>query len=142
MTISKQCRSCGLEKTKADFYASSGRTCKPCVNVKNKVWHENNKARHTELTRDWNLRNTYGITLVDYNKRLEAQSFKCAICGFVHTENNGPKARLHVDHCHSSGVIRGLICHSCNVSLGLMKDDPERLLNAANYLMNHYGQNK
>lgn len=40
----------------------------------------------------------------------------------------------YVDHCHETGVVRGLLCHNCNFAIGYMKDNPQRLRAAANYL--------
>ncbi len=54
---------------------------------------------------------------------------KCAICGFG--------GSLKVDHEHTSGKIRGVLCHNCNVAIGHMRDDPTRLRAAAQYLELH-----
>jgi len=62
----------------------------------------------------------------------EQQGGRCAICGAP--EEEAPKKRLHVDHCHTSNRIRGLLCSRCNVGLGQFKDDPGRLLAAIEYL--------
>lgn len=66
-----------------------------------------------------------------YLALLQKQNGKCAICG---TKDFGKKAP-NVDHCHATGVIRGLLCCSCNRGIGLLKDDPELLLKAAGYLL-------
>jgi hypothetical protein len=61
-----------------------------------------------------------------------AQEGKCALC---HTDKpNGRGKRLHVDHCHGTGKIRALLCHSCNAGLGAFKDDPALLRAAIDYL--------
>ena len=59
---------------------------------------------------------------------LIAQSGRCAIC-------TDPMTNPHVDHCHSSSTVRGLLCTNCNVGLGQFKDDPTRLLAAVAYLV-------
>lgn len=72
----------------------------------------------------------YGMTHDDYAALLAKQGGGCASCG-------GPANRrgfFHVDHCHQTGVVRGLLCHGCNLGLGAFKDDPQLLLAAADYL--------
>lgn len=75
----------------------------------------------------------YGITQDQYNILLEVQNNKCKLCGKTDSGRKD-KGRLVVDHDHSSGKVRGLLCHPCNVSLGLMNDDPELLERAAQYI--------
>lgn len=91
-------------------------------------WHENNP----EKRREHKLKREFGITHEQYEQMLADQGGVCAICGAdtpgVHVKH------FHVDHCHTTGAIRGLLCHSCNTSLGGFKDDPARLRAAADYL--------
>ena len=77
----------------------------------------------------------YGLTAASYVKILLAQNGVCAICA----GGPGSRKRFSVDHCHDSNEVRGLLCNSCNVALGLFKDDYERLLSAAEYLHKHIG---
>lgn len=65
----------------------------------------------------------------EYDALVAVEGEQCAICG----GDNGKK-RLPVDHDHERGVIRGLLCHKCNTAVGLMADDPDRLIKAAVYL--------
>jgi len=70
--------------------------------------------------------------MADYGKMFIAQGGKCAACG-----NNiaGNKAKMMcVDHDHVTGKIRGLLCRSCNIAAGSLKDDPERAILLAEYL--------
>lgn len=81
------------------------------------------------------LRKTYGLSVEDYKRMLADQKDECKICkgeGFLMGESH--KMKLVVDHCHSTGKVRGLLCHNCNRALGLMHDDTEVLLNAIKYL--------
>ena len=80
--------------------------------------------------RKTHLKKKYGITPEDYDRMLEAQGGGCAICGRPPRDD----IALHVDHDHETGFIRGLLCFPCNNALGLMKDDPERLIRAAEYV--------
>lgn len=75
----------------------------------------------------------YGISVADYYAMLEAQGHRCAICQA--TEPNGHN--WHIDHCHSSGKVRGLLCSGCNVGLGHFADDTERMLRAIEYVRHH-----
>jgi hypothetical protein len=80
--------------------------------------------------REWHLRRRYGIDADEYTRLLEAQGEVCAICG----GSNPSGHRLAVDHCHARGVVRGLLCHSCNSGLGKLRDDPDLLRLAIAYL--------
>lgn len=73
----------------------------------------------------------YGLTMADFNALLESQGGVCAICK---GDRNGPGARFHVDHHHTSGRVRGLLCGRCNTAIGLLQDSPELAEAAAVYL--------
>lgn len=73
----------------------------------------------------------YGLDDTSYNMLFEMQQGRCAICG-IHQDDHATS--LHIDHDHSSGEVRGLLCHQCNRALGLLGDDVDRLLRAASYL--------
>ena len=76
------------------------------------------------------LLNNYGITLEDKNTMVKEQHHKCLIC-----KNKFISSRdTHVDHCHSTGKIRGILCRNCNAMLGGSRDDVEILANGIKYL--------
>ena len=75
----------------------------------------------------------YGLTLDDYDEMLEEQGNSCAICD-VHI--SALPTNLHVDHCHTTGKVRGLLCNKCNAGLGMYNDNPELLYTAIKYLEN------
>jgi hypothetical protein len=77
-----------------------------------------------------NLKIKYGLTLEEFNSLLESQSFGCAIC---RVELTGGKD-THIDHCHETKRIRGLLCNSCNNGIGRFKDSPKLLKCAITYL--------
>lgn len=79
--------------------------------------------------RNW-LRQTYGITLEQYEEMLEAQGGGCAVCG----KQCSVKNYLSVDHNHETGEIRGLLCQMCNLALGYIEEDPARVDDLLAYL--------
>ena len=81
------------------------------------------KSRNDRLVR------TYGITLDQYEILLQESNGRCGICG-----NKPRKYPLNVDHEHSTGIIRGLLCMRCNRGLGLLGDSLERIDKARLYL--------
>lgn len=78
---------------------------------------------------------SYGITLEEYETMRESQRGRCAVCG-KHEEETQRK-RLFVDHSHSSGKIRGLLCQQCNTALGMVNEDTDILFALASYLEEH-----
>jgi hypothetical protein len=93
-------------------------------------WRSNNREADAISNKRRKLRK-FGLTLEEYERMLSLQEGLCKIC---RQPPNGKYNQLHVDHCHATGVIRGLLCHSCNVSLGHMRDDINILLRAIHYL--------
>lgn len=89
-----------------------------------------NPDRHYKMVRKANL-SKYGITIEEYERIFEQQDGKCKICDNV---ANG-KGRLHVDHCHDTGKVRGLLCSSCNIGLGLFKHNADLLNEAIGYVV-------
>lgn len=77
------------------------------------------------------LQKEYGLTLEDYEKILAEQQGYCKICGIHESELSRV---LSVDHCHETNEVRGLLCGNCNAGIGLLKDSPDILLKAVNYL--------
>lgn len=80
------------------------------------------------------LKRAYNITVDDYNKMCLDQGNLCAICYEPLFDNSGKKP--HVDHSHSTGKIRGILCYKCNNGLGLFNDNIQKLRNAIEYLTN------
>ncbi len=94
---------------------------------RSREWRKKNK----EYYQDWQLLRTYGLPLGDYKKLLAAQDGKCAICK---SSDPGGKGKFHVDHCHETSRIRGLLCRGCNVGIGSLKHDSSILQAAIEYL--------
>ena len=81
------------------------------------------------------LNRNYGIDMTDYKRMLDEQDSKCAVCGsegFTMAKHH--KMKLVVDHCHTTGKVRGLLCHNCNRALGLLQDSTDNLDRAKEYL--------
>ncbi len=95
------------------------------TNAQAKKSHDNSLiTRSYEYRRNSQLKAVYGITLDDYNKMLIEQEGKCLICGIDNPR--GTKA-WHVDHCHVSGKVRGLLCNYCNPRLGFYETYKEKI---------------
>ncbi len=98
------------------------------------------KAEYAKKWRDANplaaksidLKKMYGIDLDEYLVMLDAQGGVCAICG--EKEKDSRFEYLSVDHCHTTGKVRGLLCNACNRAIGGLKDNPELLRKALLYL--------
>jgi hypothetical protein len=99
--------------------------------TRQKAWRDRNPAG----VKNFDLKKHFGITIQDYEKMSKAQDNKCGICN--REESFGRKGvtyRLAVDHCHKTGKIRGLLCNSCNKAIGSLRDDPEIIRKAADYV--------
>lgn len=85
------------------------------------------------------LKSTYGITLAEYEALLESQNGVCAICGGKEKRKSryGGVCRLHVDHDHKSGKVRGLLCQQCNNGIGHFRENTAILAKAIIYVNKH-----
>ena len=81
---------------------------------------------------------TYKLPLMEYLAMLYFQGHRCAICRAVFSETQpgrwGPRDTRHIDHCHDTKKVRGIVCRSCNLLLGNANDNPIVLSNAVRYL--------
>lgn len=154
----KRCSRCETTKCEEDFgsHKTYGRQawCRSCMSEYRKTPEQRQKRkerreRDAEKLKDrkrrdyrknkdlvWakNIEKKYGITAETYFEMLDAQEGTCALCDRSHA---GEVKRLAVDHCHTTGVVRGLLCEACNRALGMFHDCPERLLKAVEYLNKH-----
>lgn len=136
----KTCRSCCKIRDLTDFrddqrsYDGYAHWCRPCqtsdrrdrrqadpeaARAVEREHYRKTRDRHADLK----FRATYGITKAERDEIEERQCGQCASCGKP-PSGKGHTKKLFVDHCHSSGRVRGLLCHPCNVALGLLRDDP------------------
>lgn len=139
----KACTKCKTEKDFNEFYSDlrrkSGVTswCREC-------WREYERIRRERLgfrgRKNRKLKYQYGMTIQEYSAILKAQNGLCAICENKETTINAKNSKIQklcVDHDHATGKIRALLCTACNKALGLLNDDPSRILKAHNYLLKH-----
>lgn len=121
-----QCAKCDQIKPITEFHSSKSKKprvagyCNDCKSATSKLRGYGHAAKVKK----------YGLTVADYDALFSAQGGVCAIC-----KRPPDKKRLAVDHCHTTGTVRGLLCAPCNVSLGSFGDDPRVLLEAAKYLL-------
>lgn len=155
----KRCGRCGIEKALDEFHRDSkgrmgrARYCKPCACKKASDWVKDNPERAKAARLRWAQANRekvnaaqrerhrrdparatavkrkhlYGVDADRYSEMMAAQSGCCAICREA-TE------KLHVDHDHETGAVRGLLCRMCNQGLGFLRDNAEVMRNAIDYL--------
>ena len=105
--------------------------CKECVKeYRRRVYSPDYRANK-------NLKRKFGITLEDYDELAKQQDYRCAICG----TDTPSRARFSVDHNHKTKEVRGLLCNSCNMGIGLLQDSPKVLASAIEYLIEkgYYG---
>lgn len=88
------------------------------------------RKRHAQSQRQRRIEKTYGLTPSQHQAMFDAQEGRCAICNRSHSD----RFQMHLDHCHSSSRVRGLLCQQCNQGLGLFYDDASILLRAMEYL--------
>lgn len=89
------------------------------------------KRREQQLQKQSYRRNhAHKVTPQEYNRLLKKQQGVCKICKLP-----PGRRRLHADHCHATGRVRGLLCHNCNLGLGNFRDDPTLLRSAIRYLV-------
>lgn len=153
----KTCTKCGATKPAQAFYLHRGTRdgrsthCIDCQTARTRDWNAANRAKiaaQNAAARDARGENwrrdqrhlwlrRYGLTPETYDQMLMDQSDACAIC--LQPERSidartGEPRRLAVDHCHTTGRVRGLLCGHCNRAIGQFADDHERLSRAAAYL--------
>ena len=134
-TGSKTCTKCGATKDITEFYRRGGKQspdtrhnhCKECT--KKRV-----SATPSIIKREQALKRMYGITQQDYEVMLLEQNNQCAICETTEPGGRHTSNYFVVDHCHTTGKVRKLLCHHCNTALGLVGDKIDTLHKMIAYL--------
>lgn len=91
---------------------------------------DRNRQADKTKRRDYQLRKTYGISLDEFNAMYKAQGNRCALC----RKEIPVERHRHVDHCHDTGRIRGILCFDCNKGLGMLGDTQKAIARALNYV--------
>jgi len=148
----KTCKKCSKElplsffrkkyRKKKDGEMSYACVCSVCENTENKqryIKKYREDGNHRRNAYRYTLRTTYSMSEEDFTNMLSAQDNKCPICTsqlanpFTKTEGLRP----NVDHCHTAGNVRNILCQTCNTGLGSFKDSISLLTKAAQYLGKH-----
>jgi hypothetical protein len=103
------------------------------ANIRRKNSSINNPEREDIKLNIYHLKKTYGLTVEEYNNMLLKQNNTCAICGKPPRKGR----RLDVDHCHTTGKVRDLLCLYCNSGIEYFKESPDLLKKAIAYIKHH-----
>jgi hypothetical protein len=143
----KTCNLCKTQKSFSEFHvAKQGKNgpiykgrCKECYRKKEKEkYHsmtiesrikrrESNRCNTPEYRRQYKLKTYYGLTTTEFSAMVLQQNNQCKIC---EEQLDNPQ----IDHCHTTGKIRGILCRPCNMSLGLLKENTNTLRNMIFYI--------
>jgi len=161
----KICSKCGNEKPLSEYYKKYDTKdglknhCKTCSKIQNKQQYLKNREnrlekqcqyylknsehvkeygknwrkRNREYCKEYDLHRHYNLTKIEFEKILIDQNFKCAICNEILV----PGKQTHIDHCHNSMKVRGILCHRCNTGIGLFKESIYNLKEAIKYIEKH-----
>lgn len=123
----KPCKDCGV--------ACNGVRCWKCFNIDKKASASFDKI-------EWRRKRLYGLEEGEFEKMWTVQSGLCKLCSIEMKRPTAGKGQaldvVAIDHCHSTGAVRGLLCNSCNKGLGFLNDDIEMLKRAIIYLGGKY----
>lgn len=125
----KKCQRCDEFKDEEEFDKLNDPYCAPCMqeSYSGKFWRE-----EQDDFRDYIDRSVLNMEVRDVRRALrEEQEDRCAICGNDHVP-------LSLDHDHSTGYVRGMLCAHCNTGLGMFNDNIESLMRAKAYLQKNY----
>ncbi len=157
--VNKICPHCRQDLDESNFYRRANGTlrswCKICnrkfakdyyakhpglVGEKAKLWREKNKLRVIEYRQKnrqkshrRDISRKYKVSAAWFDDQMAAQKSKCRICkkALLWTDKTNTP---HVDHCHSTGMVRGILCNRCNSVLGLCEDSIALLQSSIRYL--------
>ena len=139
----KTCNKCNETKLATEFYKDSGISdgratiCKKCKNKTAIRWRKKNRIKYNAQMREYHAKHyprlrlqRYKLSPEEHQKMLIEQNYCCKIC----SKKPQTKRPLVVDHCHKTGIVRGLLCYNCNRIITLL-DDPNLLAKAESYLL-------
>ena len=132
------------QKKKGTNVKNGYKKCHKCLEIKtidkftkSSFKEDGYSGRCKDCDREKYYIKAFGITLAQYNEMLASQDNKCYICKSESSETN----QLDIDHSHSTGKIRKLLCHFCNCGIGCFNESVDNLTRAKNYL-SKYNDNK
>lgn len=157
----KTCNFCSIEQEDDQFRTKGGRQCRLCRNKKHleygEKYRESAKGKIARLreyergrAKGWNIEylqrgrdkklKKYGLTQDDYRQMLAKQKGACAICGNPETAlkvSSEGTLHLAVDHNHTTGEVRELLCRKCNLGISVFEENVEYIANAISYIEKH-----
>lgn len=132
----KKCSFCNTEKELSEYHKNSRAkdglqsSCKDCRKGINQKWKDNNRESYQRVKRKAHVKAKYGVSLEWIDEQLEQQDNKCTLCDTqLHKGKN-----IAIDHCHKTGIVRGIICRPCNSAMGMFNDNPALIERAIEYL--------
>ena len=131
----KTCKVCGVEKNISDFYTGR-RDCKDCKNAaarKKYIDDPQTTQRNLIRMRERAKERRYGITQEQFEQMLIDQNNKCKICSIEFKSTK----YTHIDHCHDTNRVRGLLCNDCNLALGQFNDNTDIMDMSIKYLQKY-----
>jgi hypothetical protein len=157
LAMEKQCKKCLAFKPLDDFYghgSTKDRKCPFCkichgaaakerklkdpethaVRQRLSTMKYRSKPENKVRERYSRIKQKYGLLPEQFDAMFEDQKGRCAICS-THEEDT-PRG-LYVDHCHTTGAVRKLLCQHCNSAIGMLKEDPSLFLRSIAYLEEH-----
>ena len=140
----KVCIQCGLEKPRTEFHKATKRLDSRYHNVPEEkhgeVYGDTHNSRCKECRKEFRkkhdtpekrrnqvIKRMYGITEHEYNDMVKLQQGRCAIC-------KQECDKLFIDHNHTTGKVRGLLCLNCNTGIGMFKDNISYMKSAIDYV--------
>ncbi len=117
------CRNCYMRNTQRKYRALNPEKDRE----RKRKWYQVHKKEFCEVRRKSRILKKYSLSIEEYEELKTKQQGKCLICN--------EERILVLDHNHKTGIIRGMLCDSCNRGLGYFRDNPEILMNAIKYLL-------
>jgi hypothetical protein len=139
----RRCSTCNNRFPDNAFYVSKHEpdglnpNCKKCASNNSVEYIKANKKRLRPRLRGHERKARYGLEPSDFYRMVKEQNGVCKICATP--LHDGPRGAC-VDHCHTTGFIRGILCVKCNAGLGQFRDNPSFLKSAIKYLLESKGQ--
>lgn len=121
-----ECLHCGTE---FEPYRSTSKFCSSKCQDKDRYYRNQEQRREDGFTRK------YGITFAQRDAMYADQEGKCKVCETHMTWDHRKANTVHVDHCHTTGEVHGLLCSNCNTASGLLGENPEIAASLVQYLL-------